>query len=85
MSWQRREAGGFSSPMVARTIGSLLVLAGLGLFYLLFFGRREVGSSAFVLGFEAVGALAMGVLVLRRPLKRNADATADKPGNNRSP
>lgn len=83
MSWQRRGAGGFSSPIVARAIGGLLIVASLGLFYLLFFGSRDVGSSAFMLGFEAVGAFAMGILVLRQPLKRSGDETADDPGSSR--
>lgn len=83
MSWQGRGAGGFSSPILARSIGSLLILASLGLLYLLFFGNRDVGSSAFMPGFEAVGAFAMGILVLRLPLKRSDDETADDPGNSR--
>ena len=83
MIWRRRGAGGFSSPVVARAIGSLLILASLGLFYLLFFGNREVGSSAFMLGFEAVGTFALGILILRRPLRRSGDGTADNPGNSR--
>lgn len=83
MNWQRRGGGGFSSPIVARAIGGLLILASFGLFYLLFFGSRNVESSAFMLGFEAVGAFAIGVPLLRRPLKRRVDGTAEEHGSSR--
>lgn len=73
MSWHTNGTGRFSSPTAARAIGSLLIVVSLGLLYVVFFGSRDVGSSSFMLGFEAVAAFAMGVLVFRLSPKRGGE------------
>ncbi len=75
MSWHANGTGRFSSPMTARVIGSLLIVVSLGLFYVAFFGSRDVRSSGFILGFEAVAAFAIGVLALRLSPKRSGDGS----------